>query len=180
MNKTLFATISFILFTFFLIFVAKSDESKVVEEKNLKIFSKEFSGKAKVIDGDSIIVGKKEVRLLEIDAPEYKQSCLNNDGVEYNCGRMSFHYLRDWVNKKHVHCRYEKKDIYNRYLAQCYLGQISINENLLENGMAVIYNYYSSSEKLIELEKIAKKNKKGIWRGSFELPRHYRKRNKRK
>lgn len=174
-SLTIFISVFFILFS---IFVAQSDEKINKKQTHIKTFLKEFSGKTKVIDGDSIIVGKKEVRLFGIDAPEYKQTCLNKENTVYNCGKMSFYYLKNLVDKKQVRCSYNKKDIYNRYLAKCYFGEISINENLLENGMAVIYNYHNSSQKLIDLEKKSKINKTGVWQGAFELPRHYRKRNK--
>lgn len=161
----------------FLIFVANSSEVKK-QSSNSHNFDKSFKAKARALDGDSIMVGKKEVRLFGIDAPEYKQNCLDKNGKEYGCGKISFIYLKKLVNNKAVTCQYHKKDIYDRYLAKCFVGKISINDNLLENGMAVIYNYYKSSQDLKDLENKAKKNKLGIWQGGFELPRHYRKRNK--
>ena len=39
------------------------------------IHSFEVEGFAKVIDGDTIIVDKKKIRLLGIDAPELDQHC---------------------------------------------------------------------------------------------------------
>ena len=36
-------------------------------------------------DGDSLIVGDKEVRLFGIDAPEFDQSC-TKDGMGWSCG----------------------------------------------------------------------------------------------
>ena len=39
-----------------------------------------------VIDGDSLNVNNKEVRLIGIDAPEYNQTCFNgNDGSTERC-----------------------------------------------------------------------------------------------
>ena len=37
--------------------------------------SLEVEGFAKVIDGDTIIIDKKKIRLLGIDAPEIEQNC---------------------------------------------------------------------------------------------------------
>ena len=39
------------------------------------IHSLEVEGFAKVIDGDTIIIDKKKIRLLGIDAPEIDQHC---------------------------------------------------------------------------------------------------------
>ncbi|MBL6665036.1 MAG: thermonuclease family protein [Rickettsiales bacterium] len=178
MIKHLFTTLITVFFILFAIFVANSDELPTKKELESNKFFKEFSGKARVLDGDSILVDQKEVRLFGIDAPEYKQTCLDKDNKGYHCGQMSFLYLKKLINNKKVNCSYQKKDIYDRYLAKCYFETISINDNLLENGMAVIYDYRKSSDRLKNLEKKAKENKKGMWQGGFELPRHYRKRNK--
>lgn len=35
----------------------------------------DFDGTATAKDGDSLMVGSREVRLFGIDAPEYKQTC---------------------------------------------------------------------------------------------------------
>lgn len=177
MLKHLYTTLITIPFVFLTIFVAHSDK-KIHTPQHQNIFDKSFTGIAKALDGDSIFVGKKEVRLFGIDAPEYKQTCLDKNNKEYRCGKMSSLYLKKLINHKEITCHYHKKDIYHRYLAKCYLDETSINDNLLENGMAVIYNYHKSSNRIKALEKKAKENKKGIWQGGFELPRHYRKRHK--
>lgn len=172
-------TIFLISFLSFLAWSASSKEKIKGHPKQKEIiFSNEFSGIAKALDGDSIFVGKKEVRLFGIDAPEYKQTCLDEDNEEYDCGKISSFYLKNLVNNKEVTCKYQEKDVYDRYLAKCYVGSVLINDNLLENGMAVIYDYHKAPEELKALENKAKENKKGIWRGGFELPRNYRKRNK--
>jgi endonuclease YncB( thermonuclease family) len=113
---------------------------KTLPQNSEQKFDKEFSGKVFVIDGDSIKVGDKEVRLLEIDAPEYRQTCFDNNNDEYNCGKISRSFLVKLANKKEAKCFYDQKDIYDRYLAKCYIGEISINEEILKNGMAVIYD----------------------------------------
>ena len=38
-------------------------------------FAEEISGNANIIDGDSIKIGSKKIRLFGIDAPEIKQKC---------------------------------------------------------------------------------------------------------
>ena len=44
------------------------------------MFLQPARAQVKVIDGDSIFIGKREIRLSGIDAPEYKQSCYNAAG----------------------------------------------------------------------------------------------------
>ena len=55
-----------------------------------------------------------------------------------------------------------------------------INEEIVKNGMAVIYDFKESDEKMDALEAEAKKQKLGIWRGAFQLPKEYRKSHPRK
>ena len=148
--------------------------------KSHLVFDKNFSGKGFAIDGDSIKVGKKEVRLFGLDAPEYKQKCFDKDNQEYSCGIVSYEFLTKLATGKKVECVYAEKDKYDRYLGKCFVGEVSINEEIVKNGMAVIYNFTESSDKMDELEKQAKASKIGIWQGSFELPKDYRKHNMRK
>jgi len=148
--------------------------------KSHLMFDKKFSGKGFALDGDSIKVGKKEVRLFGLDAPEYKQLCLDKNNQEYSCGIISYEFLKKLITGKKVNCVYAEKDKYDRYLGKCFVEDISINEEIVKNGMAVIYNFTESSDKMDNLEKQARDSKIGIWQGSFELPKDYRKHNMRK
>lgn len=157
-----------------------SSQSQYFRVKSHLQFNKTFSGKTSVIDGDSINVGGKEVRLFGLDAPEYKQNCFDEKNQEYACGLMSRAFLLELAHKKQVKCIYAEKDKYDRFLSKCFVGEISINEELVKNGMAVIYNFTESDEKMDALEEAAKKQKLGIWRGAFQMPKEYRKANPRK
>lgn len=151
------------------------------EEGAAKIEEQTIIAVATPVDGDSIKIAKGEyIRLLAIDAPEFKQKCLDKNYQEYNCGEISAQFLNKLVAGKTITCSYQKKDIYNRYLALCYLGQININYEILKNGMAIIYNPLEASEELKNIEKQAKLNKIGVWQGPFLEPKEYRKKNKRK
>lgn len=120
-------------------------------------------------------VGGKEVRLVGIDAPEYSQTCFNEKNSEYECGKKSRDFLIKLAGGKEVKCFYAEKDKYDRYLGKCFVGEVSINEEILKNGMAVIYNFAETEEKMTKLEAQAKEKKLGIWQGTFQLPKDYRK-----
>ncbi|MBU6338790.1 MAG: thermonuclease family protein [Rickettsiales bacterium] len=149
------------------------------EQPPLPDFKFQFRGKAFAVDGDSVKIKNdvetKNVRLFGIDAPEYSQTCFDGKDQEYDCGKISKKFLSDLINNKEVTCYYNNKDIYNRYLAKCRVDGISINEKILENGMAIIYDFKQSDEKMISLEESAKTNKIGIWQGKFQIPKEYRK-----
>lgn len=148
------------------------------KEKSNKNYPYKISGIAKVGDGDSIKINNQKIRLLGIDAPEYAQKCFDENEEPYDCGIVSQKFLIDLVDGKNVDCNYQEKDIYGRYLAYCFLEKTSISNEILANGMAVIYNFKYAKSEEIKLEKQAQNKKIGIWRGAFELPKDYRKRTK--
>ncbi len=137
-------------------------------------------GTARVIDGDTIEINKKRIRLLKIDAPESKQKCLDKNYIEYLCGEMSTAFLKKMIDGKKVECNSGEKDIYKRYLGNCKLGDININYEMVRGGMAIIYNLKDADEKLKSFEMEAKNNKLGVWQGAFEEPKQYRKKHRHK
>ena len=132
-------------------------------------------GEAKVIDGDTIHIGKNKIRLHGIDAPEKSQKCIfNNKNCE--CGKNSTLTLREMIENRPVKCQINGVDRYKRFIAVCCSGKKNLNKMMVKNGWAIAYRYYSKD--YIDEEFIAKRKKLGIWRGTFEEPYIYRKNNK--
>ncbi len=134
-----------------------------------------ISGKAKIIDGDTIHIGSNKIRLHGIDAPELNQNCLFNDKV-WNCGKESKKFLINFINNKKISCKLIDKDRYNRHIAICFKDTINLNKKIVQEGWAIAYRYYSKD--FVDDEKVAKINKSGIWKGNFEEPYLFRKKNK--
>ena len=149
---------------------------------NNTLFSKEIEifGKGVVIDGDTIKINSKKIRLFGIDAPEKKQICkkpfasINFYSFQknYNCGALSTKYLKKKIGKNYIKCVPKSKDRYKRYLSICYLDELDINKWMVENGYAVAYKKYSRKYEL--QEQYAKENKLGIWEGTFIEPEKWR------
>ena len=138
-------------------------------------YSKNIIGKAKVIDGDTIHISKNKIRLHAIDAPEKKQTCIL-DTEEWFCGKQSTIELKKLISGKIVKCKVNDVDIYNRFIAVCFINNTDINQWMVKNGWAIAYRYYS--EKYIKEEMLARENKLGIWSSKFLEPYIYRKKNK--
>src|SRR5207237_1182174 len=47
------------------------------------------TGRARVVDGDSLEVAGYRIRLFGIDAPEWRQECTDASGASYACGRAA-------------------------------------------------------------------------------------------
>ena len=140
------------------------------------LFSAELvNGYAKVVDGDTLHIGKYKIRLHGIDAPELNQNCLFNDKV-WNCGKESKKFLINFINNKKISCKLIDKDRYKRHIAICFKDKINLNKKIVQEGWAIAYRYYSKD--FVDDEKIAKINKSGIWKGDFEEPYLFRKKNK--
>jgi len=172
----LFTLIFLGIFLFFVFDVIAKDVPKPARKlAKVAEFNKKFSGNTFAIDGDSLKVGGKEVRLAGIDAPEYSQTCFNAKNKEYACGQASREFLIKLAGEKEVVCFYAQMDKYNRFLSKCSVGKVSINEEIIKNGMAVIYSFTAPDLKMEAFEAQAKKKKLGIWQGKFQLPKDYRK-----
>ena len=138
-------------------------------------FAKTINGKPRIIDGDTIHIKSNKIRLHGIDAPETKQTCkIGNE--EWYCGKQSTKELKKLINKQNVECVINDVDIYNRYVAICYVDEININQWMVKNGWAIAYRYYSKD--YINEEEYADDNKLGIWKSKFIEPYLYRKNNK--
>jgi endonuclease YncB( thermonuclease family) len=147
--------IYFFILTFFLLNIS------LASEKNIK-----------VIDGDTIHIGKNKYRFFGIDAPETKQIC-EKDNKKIQCGVIAKNVLKNKIVDKIPECVVKDKDRYQRLVAECFIGKESLSRFMVREGYAVAYTQYSKD--FIEDEKYAKENKLGIWSMNFQTPSEYRK-----
>lgn len=128
-----------------------------------------LTGQARAIDGDSLVVNGRELRLKGLDAPEWRQFC-TVAGREFPCGRRAAEALTRWLKRGLVTCIGHERDRYDRLLVQCRVNGVDIGADLVKNGFAVDYGGYP------EEEKAASEDRRGIWAGTFERPDAYRRR----
>ncbi len=170
------AKIQLIVFIFTVFFLLYQAKAQVI---NNHVYATDIARvrlygytKTEVIDGDDLNIEGIRVRLYGIDAPEYDQECEKNK-VKYHCGQIAKQTLESLISKD-TYCVIKGFDMkYKRPLAVCYNNDISINAELVKQGLAIAYSKFSKD--YISQEKFAKKNKKGIWQGKFINPEEHRK-----
>jgi endonuclease YncB( thermonuclease family) len=91
-----------------------------------------ISGRASVIDGDTLDIRGSRFRLHGIDAPESAQLCKEARGAEYRCGQRASLALAELIGAKNVTCEGREMDKYGRTVAVCRLGP-------LDSGTALIF-----------------------------------------
>ena len=105
-------------------------------------FDADLSGRARVIDGDTIDVGTVRVRLHGVDAPESAQSCLAA-GERWPCGQRATQALVGRIGGRTVDCSERDRDRYGRIVAVCRHGGRDVNAWLAGQGWALAYRRYS-------------------------------------
>jgi endonuclease YncB( thermonuclease family) len=137
-----------------------------------------FIGKAKVVDGDTLVLetflGKKRIRLFGIDAVEKKQSCVRRQNKEsWPCGQEATRFLKTLAEGRLVFCLSKDKDRYGRIVAACYAEPQSLNAIMVREGWAIDYTHYSKGA-YDTAQRLARQEKRGIWSSTFEIPEAYR------
>jgi endonuclease YncB( thermonuclease family) len=134
-----------------------------------------------VVDGDSLRLGRESIRLKGIDAPELRQTCLDDAGREWRCGQAAKSRLAALAAAGAVSCTARGHDRYGRTLATCAAGDVAdLGEALVREGLAVDYGgFHSLFSGYSAAEREARAARRGIWAGTFEPPQDFRRRHPR-
>jgi endonuclease YncB( thermonuclease family) len=136
-------------------------------------FADDLVGQASVIDGDTIEIHGKRIRLSGIDAPETTQLCRGDDSLQYRCGAKAANDLFDFIAGRPISCTPVGSDQYRRTVAVCSLDGVDIASWLVRNGHAFDWPQYSRGKYATE-QKEAERNGRGVWAGSYVVPWLYR------
>ncbi len=132
----------------------------------------QITGKADIVDGDTIKILGLSLRLSAIDAPEALQQCKDKSGSPWNCGRASTRALAGLLNQGEVTCSGDKKDAYKRLLVFCTVNGINVNQWMVSKGWAFAFIKY---DKRYQGQQIRAESKRvGIWRGTVQKPWEWR------
>ncbi len=136
----------------------------------------EINGRARVVDGDTLVLDGVKIRFNGVDAPETDQVCLNDKGEQWACGVVARDRLAERIGGADVSCSTLGADRYGRSLAKCRVGQQDLQQWLVREGLALSYRQYShdyDSE-----ENGARQRQAGMWGGAFIAPWDWRHRSK--
>jgi len=129
------------------------------------------TGRAWVVDGDTIRIAGIPIRLDGIDAPERSQTCTYPNGRAWPCGEAATRRLHERTRGRIVTCKPRGHDRYARLIATCWLDGSDLNAWLVREGWAVasgLRRTYAAEEAA------ASAAKRGIWTGSFIAPAEWR------
>lgn len=92
-----------------------------------------LEGKPVLIDGDSIVIGGKPIRLWGIDAPE----------MDTREGYLAKRYLRTVIDDGTVRCVDEGMRTTGEIMAKCFIGEVDLGEIMILSGHAREWHQYS-------------------------------------
>lgn len=133
----------------------------------------DVTGRASVVDGDTLEIRGQRVRIWGVDAPEGRQTCGAPDGGTWRCGTAAANALDLRLQDQVVRCFERAQDRYGRTVADCRAGGEDIGGWLVREGWALRYADYAGTAYLIE-EAAARQARRGVWTGTVEAPWEWR------
>jgi endonuclease YncB( thermonuclease family) len=127
-----------------------------------------LGGSFRVVDGDSLDLDGRKLRLRAIDAPELAQTCFRG-GRAWPCGAEARDALRKLIAQRGVICSGGREDKYRRLLVDCDAAGEDVNAAMVRSGMAVAFGGFRTEEE------DARQARRGVWAGEFERPADWRK-----
>ncbi len=140
------------------------------EPFHLIIRAEDVSRYLTVTDGDGFMVAGLRVRLHGMDAPEYDQTCLDENGEEWPCGKKARWRLYDLLRGRELEVRVRGVDRYGRLLATCLAEGRDVSAVMVRQGWAVAYGAAAYRDE----ERKARNEREGIWRGACQEPESWR------
>lgn len=133
-----------------------------------------LAAEVRIVDGDTLRLGDRTLRLAQIDAPERGQVCADGGGRTFDCGAAAAEALSRLVNGRSVLCRVQGRDRFGRGLGICSAGGAELNSGLVAAGWAITHG---DEPGMLAVEVAARLSGRGLWAGSFTRPEEWRRRN---
>lgn len=127
-----------------------------------------LSGTAYVIDGDTLVIHGRHVRLFGVDAFERDQMC-----GRFACGAQAEAVMAGLTQGAIVNCEKQAIDPYGRAVAICTTsGGLDLGREMIRRGLAVAYRHFSL--RYLDDETYARSHRLGAWAYGFDSPQTWR------
>ena len=169
LNKFIFLFLGLLfLYIFSQILIQKTVQNKEIVEIN----NQEVARVLRVIDGDTIevLINNKEdtVRLIGIDSPE----TLDSRKPVQCFGKEASNKAKEMLSGKTIRLEPDttqsNRDKYGRLLRYVFLNNLNFNKFMISEGFVHEYTYqnnpYKHMEEFKNAERIAREEKKGLWK----------------
>ncbi len=130
-------------------------------------------GLARVLSGDTLVMGDHIIKLYGIAAPDIKQNCAARDGRGYRCGQQSAKWLSEWLADNEIKCHIIKDDGHGTLTGVCLIGEYDIGAAIVNAGWAVANP--QDTQIYLAYQEQASVNRRGLWDGKFYMPWDWRK-----
>ncbi|WP_299207183.1 thermonuclease family protein [uncultured Tateyamaria sp.] len=102
----------------------------------------DLRGVVRVIDADTVDVGKIRVRLHAIDAPEQDQLCQTDQGADFACGAWATARVVEAFEGRRATCDHVDRDRYGRVVARCSMQGVDMGRHIVREGWAFAARAY--------------------------------------
>lgn len=126
----------------------------------------------RIVDGETIGLGERIVRLDGVAAPARGEACRSAAGEVFDCGGAAAAALTRLVAGRAVACRIVGQDGFGRGLGQCDAAGADLNRALVVGGFAV-----ATASALRGQEAMARQTAQGLWANAAGAPTGWRSRN---
>lgn len=118
----------------------------------------------RVIDGDTIVLDGERIRIVGMDACELGQTMIL-DGRQWDCGEAGRIRMVQLIGSSAVRCDCERRDVYGRRVARCFVGELDLGRQLVAEGLALVYRFRGrpTAPELVAVEADARRAGVGIW-----------------
>lgn len=122
------------------------------------------ASEVRVVDGDTLRLGDRTLRLSGVEAPGRGLRCADAEGRSFDCGAASAEALARLVSGRDLACRVHGRDRFGRALGACVAGTVDVNSALVGGGWA---RAGEGSGGLATIEASARDARRGLWAGRF-------------
>ncbi|MEM6490657.1 MAG: hypothetical protein AAF684_01955, partial [Pseudomonadota bacterium] len=133
-----------------------------------------IEGRPVALDGDTLRFGALKVSLNGVDAPEFNQSCRDETGTRYLCGRAARDFIDGLLAGRDVRCRLFSRipPPINTAIGVCETDQGDLSQAMIDGGWALPYG--QAGLDLQGAAGVARAAGVGLFAGTFQLPAAWR------